>query len=130
MKKLIASVMVFMTFSSSAFATCDFSTGVTKNDNGSYTYTKECHVAVGQMKNDLETANGQIVEYKKVIELKDLAITKSDQRADMWMDSSFKLQDRLNTVDELKSKNQYLAFALGILVTGLAVYGAGQLRAK
>lgn len=127
MKKLIAAALIAISISNVALADCDFSTGITKNDNGTFTYTKECHIKVGEMKRDLDLANTQIAEYKKVIDLKDLALTKSDARANLWMDTSFKLQDRMNVIDELKSKNQYLAFGLGIVVTGLAVWGAGQL---
>lgn len=130
MKKLIAALLLVVSFTNVASAACDFSTGITKNDNGSYTYTKECHVAVGEMKRDLDSATVQLGEYKKAIELKDLALSKSNANADLWMNTSFKLQDRMNAVDELKSKNQVLAFGLGILVTGLAVWGAGQLVHK
>lgn len=127
MKKLIAMLMITLTFSNAANAACDFSTGISKNADGTYTYSKDCHVAVGQMKYDLEAANKQVDDYKRVIELKDLALTKSNERADLWMEASFKLQDRMNTIDDMKSKNQWLMFGLGVLTTGLAVWGAGQL---
>lgn len=128
MKNFIAVAMIGLTLSNAANAACDFSTGITKNADGSYTYTRECHVAVGQMKYDLEAANKQVEDYKKVIELKDLALTKANERADLWMESSFKLQDRMNTIEDMKSKNQWLTFAAGVIFTGLAVWGAGQLR--
>ena len=68
-----------------------------------------------------------IIEYKKAIDLKDLALTSSNTRADLWMNTSFKLQDRMNSVDDIKNKNQLLMFFAGVAVTSLAVWGAGQL---
>lgn len=126
MKKLISAALIVLSLSNVAFADCDYSK-IVSNPDGTYTYSKELHICVGTMKRDLDSANTQIAEYKKVIDLKDLALTKSDARANLWMDTSFKLQDRMNAIDDLKSKNQYLAFGLGVIMTGLAVWGAGQL---
>lgn len=127
MKKLIAAALIVLSLSNIAMADCDFSK-VIHNADGTMTYTKELHICVGQLKEDLDSANTQIVAYKQAIDLKDLAFTKANQNADLWMNTSFKLQDRMNEVDSLKEKNQYLAFGLGILVTGLAVWGAGYLK--
>lgn len=126
MKKLIAMAMIVLSLSNVALADCDFSTGISKNQDGSYTYTKDCHIKVGEMRRDLDAANVQIVEYKKVIELKDLALVKANERADLWMNTSFKLQDRMNVIDEMKSKNQWLMFGLGVLTTGVAAYALNQ----
>lgn len=126
MKKFLVAVLLF---SNIASADCNFKQGfgVTKVEGG-YLYTPECHVAVGQMKQDLETVTTQLGEYKKAIELKDLALGKSNERADLWMNTSFKLQDRMTVIDDMKNKNQWLTFFAGVAVTGLAVWGAGQLR--
>lgn len=126
MKKLIVLLLIAVSFSNIAFADCDY-TKIIHNVDGSYTYTKELHICVGQMKQDLDSSRTQLVEYKKAIDLKDLALSKSDERADLWMNTSFKLQDRMNAVDELKGKNQLLMFFAGVAVTSLAVWGAGQL---
>lgn len=126
MKKLIAIFLLFVSLPSAAMANCDFSK-VVHNADGTMTYTKELHVCVGQMKADLESANSQIADYKKAIELKDLALTKSEQRGDMWMNQSFTLQDRMDKIESYKSKNEILYFVGGVFLTGLAVWGAGQL---
>lgn len=126
MKKLIATFLVAISLSNVAIADCDFSK-IVHNADGTMTYTKELHICVGQMKQDLESANAQLTAYKSAIDLKDLAITKANERSDLWMNTSFKLQDRMNAVDDLKSKNQLLTFFAGVVVTGLAVWGAGQL---
>lgn len=126
MKKLIVALLLI---SNVASAECNFKLGygVTKVDGG-YLYTPECHVAVGQVKQDLEMVTTQLGEYKKAIELKDLALSKANERADLWSDTSIKLQDRMNAVDQFKASNQMLTFLLGVGVAGLAVWGAGQLR--
>lgn len=127
MKKLISTVLLLSFVSNIAMADCDW-TKIVQNPDGSRTYSKELHICVGQLKQDLEIANSQIVDYKKAIELKDLALVKADQRANMWMDTSFKLQDRMNTIDDLRSKNNWLYYGLGIASGFVAVWAAGQLR--
>lgn len=127
MKKLTSFFVICSLFANVAMADCDWSKLV-HNQDGTVTYSKELHICVGQMKSDLAAANSQIADYKSAVELKDLAITKSEQRGDMWMNSSFTLQDRMNTIESYKSKNELLYFVGGIVFTGLAVWGAGQLR--
>lgn len=127
MKKLISSVMLACLVSTSALADCDFKTGIEKLPDGRFAYTPECHIKVGQMKQDLDTATQQVELYKKSIELKDLALGTAQTRIDLWQQTSFKLEDRVNAMEDLRSKNYVLYFGLGVLVTGLAVYGAGQL---
>lgn len=126
MKKLFA-LLLLVVFSNTALADCDWS-GIVANNNGTFTYSKELHLCVGQMKQDLDSAHAQIADYKKIIELKDLALDFSNKRADMWMDTSLKLENRLNAIDSLRSKNETLYFGLGVAMTALAVWGAGQLR--
>lgn len=127
MKKLIAILLTVLLFSTQAFAECDFKTGITPNDNGTYTYTKECHVKVGEMKQDLEIAQEQNVKLTKALDLKDLAITKADQRADLWMNTTYKLEDRINTIDNMRQTNQWVAFGLGVVTMFAASYAASQL---
>lgn len=115
-------------FSSMAQADCDFSKGITDNGNGTYTYTKECNRAVGRLvfdNQDLQTENAAL---KRVITLKDLTITTESQRADLWMNTALKLEDKVNTIDRMNETNKWVNFGLGVVVTGLAVWGAGRLR--
>lgn len=125
MKKVTAFFLIAITLTTSAFAECDYSK-IIHNENGTYTYSKELHVCVGQMKQDLETATTQLGEYKKAIELKDLAISKADQRSQLWMDTSDKLQTRLNAVADMSNKNQWLMFGLGVVTALGAGYVASQ----
>lgn len=129
-KGFLVLILVFMSiFGSTAYADCDFSTGIHSNADGSFNYSKECHLKVGQISKELDSANGQIGDYKKAIELKDLALTKANERADLWMNTSLKLEKNLQDVDSLRSANEKLYFGLGIAATVLSVWAAGQLRA-
>lgn len=110
-----------------AFAECDFSTGI-KEVEGGFLYTKQCHLKVGQMNEQLELKDQQIIHLEKSIELKDLAISKSNERIELWMDTSYKLEERVNKIDRMNDFNKWLYFGIGVAVTGIAVYGAGQLK--
>lgn len=128
MKKFLTALTLSSVISTTAFAECDFKKGITENANGTFTYTGECHLKVGQMKQDLETKDVQIEKLLKAIDFKDLAIAKADQRWEQWRNTSFEMQDKLQSYDSFRRDNQVLYFAAGILFTGLAVWGAGQLR--
>ena len=64
----------------------------------------------------------------KGLELKDLALTKADERVMLWRNESYEQYERLQKEIERSKKNDMIWFALGIVVTGAAVWGAGQLR--
>lgn len=127
MKKLITILMVILLLPISAFAECDFTDGkgVSKVEGG-YLYTKECHIAVGQMKYDLGVSTEQLGKLNKALDLKDLAISKADQRADLWQSATFKLEDRINTIDQMRSSNNWMYFGLGVLTVFVAGYAARQ----
>jgi hypothetical protein len=127
MKKLISAILaVSMFMSATAYAECDFKTGITPTDHGTYEYTKECHVAVGQLRQNYLIDEQKIADLNKALDLKDLAITKANQRADLWMDTSFKLEDRVMTIDKMESTNKWIYFGLGVLTTFAAAYAARQ----
>jgi len=127
MKKIIFLIILCL-LSNSAFAECDFATGVSKTPSGTYEYTKECHIFVGKTIQDNDTKTQQVEKLNKALDLKDLALEKSDQRAQLWRDTSFKLEDDVQKMNSYRNTNQWINFGLGILVTGAAVWGAGQLR--
>lgn len=126
MKKVITLVLSIFMFSNVALADCDFKTGITEKD-GSYLYTKECHIKVGEMKRDLGIANEQVKKLNLSLNLKDEALRRANERADLWMDTSYKLEKRVETMDNLYQRNKWLYFGLGVLATSAAVYAAGQL---
>jgi len=123
MKKLITALMIVLSLPLQALADCDFSKGITKVDGG-YLYTTECHVAVGQMRQNYLISQQQISDLNKALDLKDLAITKADQRADMWMNTTFKLEDRINTLDKMQETNKWIWFGLGVVTVFAAGYAA------
>lgn len=127
MKNLISTVLLFCFMSNVALADCDFSKGITPGPNDTFIYSGECHRKVGTLVQDNAAKDKTIGELTQVITLKDLAITTADKRTQLWMDTSFKMEDRLNEVDSIYKKNEWLYFALGVVVTSAAVYGASRL---
>jgi len=110
----------------SALAKCNFKT-IKKVEDG-YLYTSDCHREVGKLKNEAEERREQVKNLNEAIKLKDLTITTHTERADLWMNTSFKLEDRVNTIERMNSTNRWLYFGIGVIFTGLSVWGAGQLR--
>lgn len=125
MRKLIRIVCSVTLFSSAAFGDCDFSK-VVKNNDGTFTYSKDLHICVGQLVQDNTIKAQQIDDLNKAISLKDLTIQKSDERANLWMDTSFKLESRVETIDKMEKTNSWLFFALG----AVTVIGAGMMAAQ
>jgi hypothetical protein len=130
MKKLISLILALSLFSSIALADCDFETGVTSLPDGGFRYSKECNLRVGQLFQDNKTKTVQIADLTKALSLKDLALKASDERAQMWMNSSIKLENNVSKIDDLQKKNEILYFAMGVVFTGAAVWGASQLVRK
>lgn len=127
MNKLLSLVTAITLFGNYAFADCDFAKGVSKNQDGSYQFSKDCELKVGQIVQDNQTKDKQIQDLNKAIELKDLAITKSDGRAQVWMDTSLKLEDNIQKIDSLKKSNEWIYFGLGVLSTFAAGMAAASL---
>jgi hypothetical protein len=125
MKYLVNLIVLFSLLSNLAFADCDYSK-IVKNLDGTYTYSKELHLCVGNMKQDLEVAQMQLSDLNKALELKDLALTKSDQRVTLWSNTSSDLESRLTKIDSEQKHNDFLYFGLGIL----SAVGVGLMTAK
>lgn len=106
---------------------CDFSNDIKKNVDGSYSYTKDCHIKVGAILEENKIKDEQIRLLNKSIELKDLAIQSYEKRTLMWIETTESLETRLNTIEKYKTTTNILYFGLGIALSGLAVYGASQL---
>ena len=129
MKKLISIIAAFTLFSNLCLADCNFK-DLVHNPDGTVTYSKADHVCVGQSVQDNATKDKQIQDYKQAITLKDLAITKSDARAQNWMDTSLKLEDNVQKMDSIKKQNEWIWFGLGILsAVGLGMTAAQLSRA-
>jgi len=125
MSKILIIIMLMVSLP--AYGSCDFSLGI-KEIEGGYLYTPECHREVGKKLLDLKDREKQIELYKEVINLKDLQISKEQQRADLWKNTAFKLEDRMVSIQRFDRWEDWLYFGAGVFVTGFAVWGAGQLK--
>jgi hypothetical protein len=122
MKKLAKMIVILALIPNLAFADCDFAKGITPGPNNTFVYSQECHLKVGQLVQDNKTKDAQIADLNKAIQLKDLALLKADERTQLWMDTSDKLINRVNTIDETYKKNEWFYFGLGVLTTFAAGY--------
>ena len=116
MKKNSLLVLVSL-FSNLAFADCDFSKDIKPQPDGTYNYSAGCHLKVGQLVQDNQVMTTQLTDLNKAIKLKDLALSKSDDRTQLWMTTVGDMQDRLTKIDETYRHNEFLYFGLGILAT-------------
>lgn len=108
-----------------SFALCD-SKDIIKNENGTYTYSRDCHLEVGKTFKELELRKQQIDELKASLILKDSLTVKLEQQSQLWMDTSFKLNDKIQKYEQYKSDNQWVTFGAGVLTTVLAAWAVGQ----
>ena len=108
-------------------ADCDWSQ-IKKNADGTYIYSEKLHLCVGKLVQDNKVKTQQITDFTKALSLKDLSIKASDDRANLWMDTSGKLEARLQKVDSLQKDNEWIFFGLGVLATSFAAYTASKLR--
>lgn len=121
MNKIFLSIIIFFN-TLNCFGECDFSTGITKNDNSTFIYNRECHLYVGEIRRDLLISQEQLKKLGQAIDLKDQALEKANQRADLWMETSFKLENRLNAIDKFRKDNEMIYFGLGMLTMFAAAY--------
>ena len=126
MKKLVSSLVLFCLLSNAALADCDFSKGVTPGPNNTFVYSQECHETVGKLVRNNKALTLQIGDLTQAISLKDLALSKADERTQLWMTTSDQLVDRVNKIDATEKHNEWLYFGLGVLTTFAAGYIAAQ----
>lgn len=134
--KLLSLILIISLFSSNSFGLttttndgtiCDWSK-VTSNADGTYIYSKELNLCVGKTVQDNETRKVQVADLFKAIDLYKQTIQTDEQRIQNAIDALSRISARVEQAEGLQSKNNTLHFALGIVVTGLAVWGAGQLK--
>ena len=128
--RISLTVVTSLLISSAANAKCDFSTGITPGQGKTYVYSEECHQQVGSLVEQNKVKDQQIADYTKAISLKDLALKEADGRAQKWNDTSTKLEDRLQKVDSLEKKNDWMYFGLGVLTTFFAGWAAAKFYGK
>jgi hypothetical protein len=122
--KFLSLILAFLlTFQ--VFADCDFST-IKQIDDNTFQYSKVCHLLVGQLVKNEADRKQQIELLNQSIQLKDLAIQKSDERITLWRDTSYKLEDRLQKQDQYQNYTRWGYFALGAAAIVLGGWAAGQ----
>jgi len=125
MKRIMCATLAVAMFSNVALADCKWADGIKKTEGG-YLYTPECHAKVGVTLRDNDDLKIEVKELRKTIELKDLAIKTADQRTQEWMDTSFKLEKRIDNIESAANKNKWVYYGLGVLTVFAAGYAAKQ----
>ena len=126
--KLIALTMAMLIPMQTFASSCDWARDVKEQADGSFLYSRACHVQAGKNVTLLGLKDQRIVELEKTIELKDLALVKQKERSDLWMNSAIEQNEKLMKYDAAASKSNTLYFGLGIAAAALSVWAAGQLR--
>ena len=128
-KTITASILIAFLSAQTAFADCKWATGVKRAPDGThYDYSKDCHKRVGNTVQELDKRKEQVKELN--LSLKDLTIAydEKEKENEVLMKGMEKLDDKVDALEKLESKNKVLWFFIGVGVTGLAVWGAGQLK--
>jgi hypothetical protein len=108
-------------------AGCDWSNDIKENSNGTFTYTRECHIEVGKNFKSVSLLNEKIELLEKKLDLKDFQLSKYEERTQLWMDTSFKLNDKLMSYEATKKNDFWISFGLGVLTTIATGYLVNQL---
>lgn len=123
---LISSSVFANTVTTNDGTVCDFSKTV-HNTDGSVTYPANLHNCVGKVVQDNATKDKQIAEYKQAISLYQVTIQTDEQRIQNWIQTSINLESRVEKINDLEKKNEWLYFGLGVLTTGIAAYAGEKL---
>ena len=128
MKKALILIILYTFFTQLAFGECKWST--IKKNGLIYEYTAECNQQVGQLVQDGKLRLKQIDLLTESLKFKDEALYKTEQRVELWRDTSFKLQDRLRLQHTWGSYDNWLYFVGGVALTVLSVWAAGKIRVE
>lgn len=126
MKKYITFILIFLNLSH-ALAVCDFANDIKEGPNNTYIYSKDCHIEVGKTVKSASLLGSKIDLMEKQLDLKDLQISKYEERTQLWMDTSMKMNDKLAAYENRKNQDFWVSFGLGVSVTILSVWAAGQI---
>lgn len=113
-KVLIIYIIMSCMYPNFAFADnqCDWST-IKKLPDLNYEYPITLHLCVGQLVQDSKIKDQQINDLHDAVNLKDLALTKADERTQLWQKTADDSLDRLNKIENDKKTNEWLYFGLG-----------------
>lgn len=136
--KFLSLILAVSLLSSTAFATittlpdgtvCDWSKTV-HNADGTVTYPASLHLCVGKVVQDDDVKTQQVADLNKAIDLYKLTIQTDEQRIQNWILTANQLGDRIQKIDELEKKNQWLYFGLGVAATVAAAYTANKVSGR
>lgn len=123
----IVSFLLALLISSFSFADCDFSK-IISNSDGSYQYSKELHICVGQLVKDSKTKDAQILDLYGAVDKYKQTIATDEIRIQNLMDSLGKISERIDKAQQYQNSNDTLKYVIGAAAAYLSVWGAGQLR--
>lgn len=110
-----------------SLAACDPDSDIKQNQDGSYTYTRSCHLDAGKAFKKVSLLDEKVSLLETKIDLKDSQLFKQEQRAEMWMETANKINDKLIGYEKAKDNDKILNFGLGMLFTFASVWAAGQI---
>lgn len=114
LSRYFVAILVAIFASNVAIADCDWST-IVELPSHSYSYSPELHLCVGNLVQQNKVQLTQIDDLQAAIQLKDLAITTSEKRIELWQKTSDDSQARLASVESDSKRNDLIMFGLGAL---------------
>lgn len=125
--KMVSILLITALFSSLAHAECKWASDIKENQDGTYTYSRDCHIEVGKKVKGYFLLESEVQDLRKAIELKDLALTKQTQHTQLWMDTSLKTGEELQKYERVRAAENNLYFISGVGLAILSVWAAGQI---
>lgn len=107
---------------------CDSSRDITRNPDGSYRYTRECHVEAGKAFKKVDLLEDKVALLERNIELKDYQIKLESDRGDLWMKTAMEAEKVIASYEEAYRRDRYYWYGAGVLTAVLSVYLAGRLK--
>lgn len=109
-------IILLLLISTSSFAECNWRE-ISKQSDGSYKYPKSCHLAVGKLVLDEKDQTEAIGLLKESLRKKEEALSKEKQRAEVYKDTTEKMEEKVEKIDQLRKTQRWYYYAAGILTT-------------
>jgi hypothetical protein len=91
---------------------CDWSTIERQDDK--FIYSSKCHLSVGRLVKTEKKREEQVKTLNKSLELKDLALSESDKRADLWEKEANKQNELLRKSEKSAKLEKVIWFGAGV----------------
>lgn len=126
MFKLCTYIILFLFLAYTNTYACQFSTDIKENKDGTFTYTKECHIRVGKIINESYLLGDKIMELEKQLSLKDQIISNNEQRIQNWANTSTNLHKAILDYNRWSFLEKNVLFLSGFGLALLSVFVAAQ----